>query len=289
MPRQDLIQMRRDTAANWTSVDPVLAAGEFGFESDTNKLKCGNGSTAWSSLTYISGSIPTTSISGGDFTGELSLTDNIVGTEYNSYDISTEGAITFSLSGNEVDMGIDMLEFVSDGTTAIASQANLDAIFYEQYGIPADRILPSGTHTLYFQNTPYGVVISSPNTINVSSTTEVLGLAFGDETSDIETGTAKLTFQMPNFATNLVGVAVNLKTAPTGSVATFDLNENGVSVLSTKITIDAGETTSETAATPPVISDSSIAANAIMTVDIDGVGSSTAGVAPKLWIYYTRA
>lgn len=121
------------------------------------------------------------------------------------------------------------------------------------------------------------------------SDTYVLGLAFGDETSDITTGVAKLTFQMPNFATTLTGVSVNVKTAPTGSVATFDLNENGTSVLSTKITIDAGETTSETAATPPVISDSSIAANAIMTVDIDGVGSTVAGVAPKLWIYYTRA
>ena len=116
-----------------------------------------------------------------------------------------------------------------------------------------------------------------------------IGFAFGDETTDIAVGTDKLTFQMPNFATTITGVSVNVKTAPTGSVATFDLNEAGVSVLSTKITIDAGETTSVTAATPPVISDSAIAANAIMTVDIDGVGSTVAGVAPKLWIYYTIA
>ena len=120
-------------------------------------------------------------------------------------------------------------------------------------------------------------------------TTFPLGFAFGDEKSDIEVGTDKLTFQMPNFATTLTGVSVNLKTAPTGSVATFDLNEAGVSLLSTKITIDAGEKTSVTAAIPPVISDSAIAANAIITVDIDGVGSTIAGVAPKLWIYYTRA
>ena len=116
-----------------------------------------------------------------------------------------------------------------------------------------------------------------------------IGFAFGDETTDIAVGTDKLTFQMPNFATTITGVSVNVKTAPTGSIATFDLNEAGVSVLSTKITIDAGETTSVTAATPPVISDSAIAANAIMTVDIDGVGSTVAGVAPKLWIYYTIA
>ena len=119
------------------------------------------------------------------------------------------------------------------------------------------------------------------------SATFHLGLAFGNEVTDISVGTDKLTFQMPNFDTTLTDVSVNVKTAPTGSVATFDLNEAGTSVLSTKITIDAGKKTSVTASTPPVISESAIQANAIMTVDIDGVGSTVSGVAPKLWIYYT--
>jgi hypothetical protein len=47
------IQLRRDTAANWTSVNPVLANGEMGIETDTLKAKVGNGSTAWSSRPYI--------------------------------------------------------------------------------------------------------------------------------------------------------------------------------------------------------------------------------------------
>jgi len=51
------IQLRRDTAANWTSNNPTLAAGEAGFETDTNKLKIGDGTTAWNSLAYtITGS-----------------------------------------------------------------------------------------------------------------------------------------------------------------------------------------------------------------------------------------
>ena len=45
------IQLRRDTAANWTSTDPTLAQGEFGYETDTDKFKMGDGSTAWTSLT----------------------------------------------------------------------------------------------------------------------------------------------------------------------------------------------------------------------------------------------
>lgn len=55
MPAQTVIKIRRDTATNWTSVNPTLASGELGFETNTNKLKVGNGSTAWNSLAYASG------------------------------------------------------------------------------------------------------------------------------------------------------------------------------------------------------------------------------------------
>lgn len=50
------IQLRRDTEANWTSANPTLAQGEFGYETDTGKLKLGDGSTAWNSLSYFEGS-----------------------------------------------------------------------------------------------------------------------------------------------------------------------------------------------------------------------------------------
>jgi hypothetical protein len=51
-PMADLIQVRRDTAANWASVNPTLAQGEMGFVTDTKLLKTGDGSTAWNSLYY---------------------------------------------------------------------------------------------------------------------------------------------------------------------------------------------------------------------------------------------
>lgn len=47
------IQLRRDTAANWTSADTVLSQGELGVETDTLKAKLGDGSTAWTSLGYF--------------------------------------------------------------------------------------------------------------------------------------------------------------------------------------------------------------------------------------------
>lgn len=48
-----IIQIRRDTAANWTTVNPILAEGEIGLETDTNKIKFGDGTTAWNSLSYF--------------------------------------------------------------------------------------------------------------------------------------------------------------------------------------------------------------------------------------------
>jgi len=48
------IQLRGDTAANWTSANPVLAEREMGLETDTNKFKVGDGSLAWSALGYYS-------------------------------------------------------------------------------------------------------------------------------------------------------------------------------------------------------------------------------------------
>jgi hypothetical protein len=47
------MQQRRGTAAQWTAANPVLAAGEIGFETDTNKFKMGNGTSAWSALQYF--------------------------------------------------------------------------------------------------------------------------------------------------------------------------------------------------------------------------------------------
>jgi hypothetical protein len=67
MPVVTQIQIRRGTASQWTSANPTLAAGEWGYETDTNKAKIGDGATAWNSLAYIiTGSAGTvTSITAG--------------------------------------------------------------------------------------------------------------------------------------------------------------------------------------------------------------------------------
>ena len=67
------IQLRRGTASEWTAVNPTLAAGELVIETDTDKYKIGDGSTAWTSLGYSS--LPSTAITtgGGTFTGAVTF------------------------------------------------------------------------------------------------------------------------------------------------------------------------------------------------------------------------
>ena len=74
-----VIQVKRGTASAWTSANTVLAAGEVGFETDTKKMKVGDGSTAWTSLGYtvtdgdITGVTAGTGLSGGGNSGAVTL------------------------------------------------------------------------------------------------------------------------------------------------------------------------------------------------------------------------
>jgi hypothetical protein len=113
-------------------------------------------------------------------------------------------------------------------------------------------------------------------------------VACSDETTALTAGTAKVTFRMPHAMT-VTSVRASLTTAQTsGSIFTVDINEDGVSILSTKLTIDNTEKTSTTAATAPVISDTALADDAEITVDVDQIGDGTAkGL--KITIKGTRA
>jgi hypothetical protein len=146
-------------------------------------------------------------------------------------------------------------------------------------GIPA-----GGTTGQYLRKTSGTDYDASWQTLTVS---DVFIIACSDETSNLTAGTNKARFTMP-YAGTLTAVKADVNTAPTGSTLVVDINEAGVSVLSTKLSIDAGESSSSTAATPPVISDSALASGAVISIDIDQIGSTVAGAGLKVTLYVTR-
>lgn len=109
--------------------------------------------------------------------------------------------------------------------------------------------------------------------------------ALSDESTVISTGTAVVKWRAP-YACTVDAVRASLSTASSSGTPTFDINESGTSILSTKITIDANEKTSTTAATAPVISDSSLADDAEITFDIDVAGTGAIGA--KVTLFLTK-
>lgn len=110
----------------------------------------------------------------------------------------------------------------------------------------------------------------------LSTSPQSILVACSDEVTPIAAGTAKVTFRMP-YAFTLTGVRASLTTAQaSGAIFTVDINEAGASILSTKLTIDNTEKTSTTAATAVVISDSALANDAEITIDVDQVGDGSA-------------
>jgi hypothetical protein len=119
-----------------------------------------------------------------------------------------------------------------------------------------------------------------------ASSVQCIVIACSDETSNLSTGAAKVTFRAPHAMT-ITGVRANVNSASAGAAVQVDINDNGVSIFSTPLTIDAGEETSVTAATPAVITAPNFADDDEITIDIDAVGSTPAkGL--KVHIYYTR-
>jgi hypothetical protein len=101
-------------------------------------------------------------------------------------------------------------------------------------------------------------------------------VAASDETTPLTLGNGKITFRMPHGMT-LTEVRASLTTAQvSGAIFRIDVIQNGVSVLSTKCTIDNTERTSTMATTLPVISVSALADDSEMRVDIIQVGDGTA-------------
>jgi hypothetical protein len=119
MPVQTQMQVRRGTASSWTSTNPTLAAGELGFETDTNKFKIGTGSSSWTGLAYAAGDIEGVTagvgISGGGTSGTVTVTNSMATTIDAKGDlIAGTGADAF----DRIAVGTNDTVLTADSTTA---------------------------------------------------------------------------------------------------------------------------------------------------------------------------
>lgn len=153
MAVQTLLQIRRGTAAEWTSADSTLSAGEWGYETDTGKYKIGDGLTVWSSLSYAaiipSSFIGTSGIGVTAGTNGTNLTVSVTGitsSQVTDFDSAVDARVTAaSISSSEV---MDIVGTGIIGGTGIAVSYDTDA-FDGQVTINATGLAYSiHTHTV---------------------------------------------------------------------------------------------------------------------------------------------
>jgi hypothetical protein len=173
------IQFRRDTASNWTSANPTLSSGEFGFESDTNRFKIGDGSTAWSSLGYLDGM----STGGGTFTGDVTFQgtsyDVLWDVSQNSMEWADNAKATF---GDSRDLQIyhngSNSVIKDDGAGDLNIQGDATINFLNAAGTEYKlRAYTDGAVNLYYDNS---VKIATTSTgVSVTGTADMTALSIG--------------------------------------------------------------------------------------------------------------
>jgi hypothetical protein len=134
------IQFRRDTAANWTSANPTLAVGELGLETDSKLFKIGDGSTAWTSLSYAALSV--SSLTGVLLQGSTREKVTVVGTGFAgyAYDVTTSGEVQY-ITANSTASGT-----VNFRSTSAVSLNTLMAI---GESVTATLLVTNGTTAYY--------------------------------------------------------------------------------------------------------------------------------------------
>ncbi len=119
---------------------------------------------------------------------------------------------------------------------------------------------------------------------------EALIVSASDETTALTTGTAKATFRMP-YAFTLTDIRASLTTAgSTSGNLTVDVNDGGTTIMTTnKLKFDTTEKTTTTATTAPTLTDTALADDAEITIDVDAItgGATEAGLKIYLIGYQT--
>ena len=188
------MQQRRDTAANWTSNNPTLANGEIGIESDTKKMKVGDGTTAWTSLTYAATGTVTsitagTGLSGGTISSSGTIAiESTVATLTGSQTLTnktltTPAITTATLTTPVITQGTSTPSFTTNAYTIVSTDAGLFLLASNSstagtINIPTDATwaAPNGTQ-IHIQQTGSGQLTIQAATSGTTTVTSVAATA----------------------------------------------------------------------------------------------------------------
>jgi hypothetical protein len=196
---------------------------------------------------------------------------NVSGAVSSATSATTAGTVTTAAQGNITSVGT--LTSLSTGTITISANANI--------GMSGTLSQISGANLLsatYLSGDGSSLTNLKPNLF--------MTIALSDESTAITTGVGKVAFRAP-FAMTLYQIPrASLSTASTSGIPEIDINKNGTTIFSTRLTIDANEKTSVTAATAAAMSTTTFADDDEISMDIDVAGTGAKGL--KVTLYYRR-
>ena len=180
------IQVRRGTASQWTSTNPTLAAGEFGYETDTGKLKIGNGSLTWTGLGYtgtgtVTSVVASTGLTGGTITstGTIAIDTSVTA------DLTTAQTLTNkTLTTPVITQGTSTPSFTANVYTLVAGDAG--KLLLASNSSTAGTIkVPTNATTAFAIGTQITVVNVGSGLITVNATTSATTTIYSTGASSI--------------------------------------------------------------------------------------------------------
>ena len=231
------IRVRRDTAENWSLNNIVLKVGEPGLETDTNKLKFGNGTTPWNSLPYLagsggSGSSPVESVAGKTGVVTLSKGDvglnNVDNTSDINKPISTDTQT--ALNGKSPTVHSHAISDVSGLQTALDNKANKNEIYNSAVPWTDNHTLADGTRYLvgdlvYVNGKIYKAKFDNES-LPVTNTTYWEDLGLGYRLNIDGRDIANIPYPVTSVNGLTGAVTINTSSANTG-----DITFNGVKII----------------------------------------------------------
>lgn len=207
---------------------------------------------------------------------------SVAGTSY-TFLASDAGALVLTTNGAAVAVTVPPGVF-SPGDIVVLNQNGAGQVTF----VPGSGVTINSSDALLKTRTRHAQValecvaaneftlIGERNSEPLSVATEIQ-MSVSDLTTTITTGTSKAYCRAPRAMT-LTGIRASLLTVSSSGLVTVDVNINGATILSTKLTIDASEKTSVTAVTALVMTSTAIADDDEITVDIDGAGTGAKGL-----------